>query len=333
MNSNLILAGDIGGTKTLLGLYEKDHGVKQPLINKEYPSQKYASLEKIIAEFIGAFEETPTTACFAVAGPVFGGRSQITNLPWIIDVEIIRQSSGIHRVNLMNDLQATAAAVPFLEDEDLFVLRRGRPDPTGTIAVIAPGTGLGEAFLTWNGHRYIAHPCEGGHASFAPGTALEVELLVYLYPKFGHLSYERVGSGSGIPNLYEFLLQSGRYSEPEWLRAALLQADDRTPVIINTALSGQADICMAALDLFVNILGGEVGNFALNVFSTGGIYLGGGIPPRILPRLQEPDFLEAISHKGRLKRVIDQMPVHVILDPEVTLLGAAYEGLRMFAAG
>jgi glucokinase len=333
MNSNFILAGDIGGTKTLLGLYVKERGARLPLLQKEYPSQKFSSLEKIIADFIDETGEKPAAASFAVAGPVLSGRSQITNLPWIIDVEIIRQSAGIPRVHLMNDLQATAAAVPTLEDDDLFVLRAGKSDPTGTIAIIAPGTGLGEAFLTWNGQRYIAHPCEGGHASFAPGTALEVELLVYLYPKFGHLSFERVGSGSGIPNLYEFLLQSGRYYEPDWLKAELLQADDRTPIIIKTALAGQADICVATLDLFVRILGGEVGNFALNVFSTGGIYLGGGIPPRILPRLQEPDFLEAISHKGRLKRVIDLMPVHVILDPEVTLLGAAYEGLIMFAAG
>lgn len=329
----MILAGDIGGTKTLLGIFEKEQGNKHPLFQKAYPSQKYPSLEDIITEFVREYGETPSSASFAVAGPVLKGRSQITNLAWVIDAGTISQVTGISNVHLINDLQATAAAVPSLEEKDLYLLRAGSVDPTGSIAVIAPGTGLGEAYLTWNGQRYVAHPCEGGHASFAPGTALEVDLLVYLYPRFGHLSFERVGSGSGVPNLYEFLLQSGRYSEPAWLKDALSQTDDPTPVIINAALEGKGEICVATLDLFINILGGEVGNFALNIFSTGGIYIGGGIPPRILRRLKQPDFLNAISQKGRMKRVLDEMPIHIIIDPEVALHGAAYEGLEVLEAG
>jgi glucokinase len=179
----------------------------------------------------------------------------------------------------------------------------------------------------WDGQRYRAHPSEGGHASFAPCTQDEIDLLAYLFPRFGHLSFERVCSGSGIPNLYEYLLQSGRYGEPDWLKAQLIQAQDHTPVIVNAALQEQADICVATLDMFVRILGSEAGNMALNVLSTGGIYIGGGIPPRILPRLQQPDFVAAISQKGRLKSVLDRMPVYVILDAEAPLHGAAHDGL------
>ncbi len=323
----MIIAGDIGGTKTLLGLFNHAQGVKHPLLVEEFPSQKYDSLETIIAEFLRQIEAMPAGASLAVAGPVIQGRSRITNLPWIIDSGAIARKTGLSNVHLLNDLQATAAAVPTLEADDLAILREGEPDPTGAIAVVAPGTGLGEAYLTWSGERYIAHPSEGGHSSFAPGSDDEVDLLAYLYPKFGHLSYERVGSGSGIPNLYEFLRQSGRYSEPAWLQDELSGTDDRTPLIVNHALAGRAEICVATLDLFVRILGGEVGNYALNVFATGGIYLGGGIPPRILPRLQQPDFLSAISQKGRLKVVLDRIPVYVILDPEAAVHGAAHEGL------
>jgi glucokinase len=324
----MILAGDIGGTKTVLGLFDTAHGVGQPLRQGTFPSQEYDALETIVASFLAQGAETPVVASFAVAGPVRRGRAKITNLPWVIEAEAISRQAGIPQVHLMNDLQSMAAAVPFLEAEDKVTLRAGIPDPTGAIAVIAPGTGLGEAYLVWDGQRYQAHPSEGGHASFAPCTQDEIDLLAYLIPRFGHLSFERVCSGSGIPNLYEYLLQSGRYAEPGWLKAALAQAQDRTPVIVNAALDRQADICAAALDLFVRILGNKAGNLALSVLSTGGIYLGGGIPPRILPRLQEPDFVAAISHKGRLKPVLDKMPVYVILDSEAPLHGAAYNALE-----
>ncbi len=326
----MILAGDVGGTKTLLGFFERTDP-KNPVRLQSYPSQRYNCLEDIIAEFLAAGDQRPAAASFAVAGPVRRGESRITNLPWVITASNLSQQFGVSEVHLMNDVEATAAAVPILDSEDLAVLRTGNPDPTGAIAVIAPGTGLGESFLTWNGERYQAHPCEGGHASFAPGSSIEVDLLAYLYPRYGHLSYERVASGSGMPSLYEFIRSTGRYLEPEWLKTALAEAPDPNPVIVNAALNKEADICVATLDLFVRILAGEIGNMALNVLATGGIYLGGGIPSKILLRLREPDFLAAISQKGRFKGLLDAIPIYVILDPEVNLHGAAYDGMTVLA--
>ena len=321
----MILAGDIGGTKTLVGLFERVDELKNPIRQQSFPSQRYSSLEAILREFLSDTGVEPTAASFAVAGPVVRGRSEITNLPWVISAETIAETFSIPQVHLMNDVEATAAAVPALEADDFAVLREGKSDPTGAVAVIAPGTGLGESFLTWNGTRYQAHPCEGGHASFAPSSPIEVDLLAYLYPRYGHLSFERVCSGSAIPSLYEFLRIQGDYPEPDWLRQALAEASDPNPVIVGAALDKSAELCVATLDLFVRILAGEVGNMALNVLATGGVYLGGGIPPRILPRLQQADFLAAISQKGRFKALLDRIPVYVILDPEVNLHGAAYD--------
>jgi glucokinase len=328
----MILAGDIGGTKTLLGLFDREKSIKAPIRQKTFPSQKYSRLETIIAEFLADDPVKPTAACFAVAGPVREGNAQITNLPWVIAAESICQAFEIPVVHLMNDVQATAAAIPFMDREDLAAIRTGVPDPHGTVAVIAPGTGLGEAYLTWNGQRYLAYPSEGGHASFAPGSDLEVELLTYLYPRFGHLSFERVGSGSGIPNLYGFFRDTGRYPEPDWLKRELEAAEDPTPVIMVAGYNRRAEICTATFDLFMKILGGEIGNMALKLMATGGIYLGGGISPRILDRLREEEFLETISRKGRFKKLLDSIPVYVILDPEVTLHGAAFEAQALLSA-
>lgn len=327
----MILAGDIGGTKTLLGLYAPDKDVKRPFRQEVFPSQQFSSLEAIIGEFLAAAPERPLAASFAVAGPVRQGVAEITNLPWVISAQNISQTFQIPSVHLMNDVEATAAAVPYLQPEDLAVLHSGEPNPTGAIVVIAPGTGLGEAFLTWDGERYRAHASEGGHASFSPSTREEVDLLLHLYRRFGHLSFERVGSGSGIPNIYGFLRDSGHYSEPEWLAKELAAAQDRTPIIVAAALEERAEICVATLDMFVSVLGSEAGNMALNLLATGGIYLGGGIPPRILSRLQRPDFLAAITHKGRFQGLLSKVPVYVILDSKVTLHGAAHDALIQFA--
>lgn len=328
----MILAGDIGGTKTLLGLFDRKQSIKEPVYQKTFASQKYDKLETIIAEFLVENPVSPAAACFAVAGPVREDKAQITNLPWMIAAESIRQTFKIPVVYLMNDVQSTAAAIPFMDPADLAAIRIGDPDPHGTIAVIAPGTGLGEAYLTWNGQRYLAYPSEGGHASFAPGSDLEVELLSYLYPRFGHLSFERVGSGSGIPNLYGFFRDTGRYPEPDWLKRELEVSEDPTPVIMVAGYNRRAEICTATFDLFMKILGGEIGNMALKLMSTGGIYLGGGISPRILDRLRETEFLDTISRKGRFKKLLDSIPVYVILDPEVTLHGAAFEAQELLNA-
>ena len=329
----MILAGDIGGTKTVLALISPEQGVERPLRETTFRSTRYNSLESMIGEFLADIDENPAGASFGVAGPVKNGQAEITNLAWsVIDAISIQQNMGIPRVHLLNDLEAIATAVPHLRAKDLVTLNQGQSDPTGAIAVIAPGTGLGEAYLVWDGQRHRAYPSEGGHVSYAPGSKRELELLVYLWPKFGHVSYERVCSGSGIPNIYDYLRDSGRYKEPIWLQQELTTVDDRTPIIVNAALESKSKICTAALKLFVKVLAGEVGNMALNVLSTGGVYLGGGIPPRIVPWLQKPSFLKAFQSKGRFKELLAQMPVHVIMDPKIALHGAAYDGLEEFVA-
>jgi glucokinase len=320
----MLLSGDIGGTKTVLALIAPGESLQRPFREATFPSGDYPSLEAIIHQFLTGSTETISHASFGVAGPVVGERVQITNLPWVIDAAVIRRAFNIPYVYLLNDLKAVASAVPHLRPDQLAVINPGAPDPTGAIAVIAPGTGLGEAFLVWDGRHYQAHPTEGGHVSFAPGTPQQAELLAYLQPRFGHVSFERVCSGSGIPNLYDYLRDSGRYAEPQWLQEKLAVVTDRTPIIINAAQAGEADICTAVLDLFIDILGGEAGNMALKVLATGGVYLGGGIPPRILPQLQETGFMAAFMNKGRFKDLLARIPIYVIRSARVALYGAAY---------
>lgn len=327
----MILAGDIGGTKTVLALFVEDEDVRRPLRTTTFPSNKYNTLETIIAEFLEGEADAPTTAAFGVAGPVVNGRAAITNLPWVIDAQAISATFHIPRVHLLNDLEAIATAVPHLAGAELVTLNTGIPNPTGAIAVIAPGTGLGEAFLVWDGQRYRAYPTEGGHVSFAPNNKEELDLLVYLQRKYGHVSYERVCSGSGIPNIFDFLNDGHHYKNPGWLRRELSLAEDRTPIIFHAALEKSEPIAVATLELFVKILGGEIGNMALKVLATGGVYIGGGIPPRILPLLQRPEFLGFVAHKGRFSELLSRIPLHIIQNPQVALHGAAYDGFAEFA--
>ncbi len=254
-------------------------------------------------------------------------QSVITNLPWVISGREIRRTFDLDVVHLLNDLEAIASSVPHLEPSDLFTLNEGESEAEGAIAVIAPGTGLGEAFLTWDGQRYRAHPSEGGHASFAPNTPQQRELLAYLQGRFRHVSCERVCSGSGIPNIYDFLRDSGRFDEPAWLREELSAAEDVTPIISAAADAGRAEIAMATMDLFVEILAGEAGNMALKVLATGGVFLGGGIPPKILPRLQATSFMDTFDNKGRFSELMASLPVRVILNPRAALYGAAHYAL------
>lgn len=329
----MLLAGDIGGTKTVLALFEEttDDSLSHPAAKTVFPSDRYDSLEAIIAEFLADKAVSISAASFGVAGPVVGGQARITNLSWFIDTAVIRQQLGITAVALLNDLESIANAVPYLTpDADLAAINEGTAEPHGAIGVIAPGTGLGEAFLVWQGERYQAHPSEGGHASFSPNTAEQRDLLIYMEERFPHVSFERVCSGSGIPNLYNFLRDSGRFTEPPWLRDQLAAATDRTPIIVNTALAGKAEICAAVLNLFIEILAGEAANMALKVLATGGIYLGGGIPPRILPQLQNSRFMEIFARKGRFSDLLARIPIHVIRNPEAGLFGAAYHGLHLW---
>jgi glucokinase len=256
---------------------------------------------------------------------VVRGRASITNLGWEMEESELARDLGLSRVRLLNDLQAIGYAIPKLGAEDLRTLNAGDPVPCGAIAVIAPGTGLGEAFLVWEAGRYEAHPTEGGHADFAPRDETQIGLLRYLLGKMDHVSYERVCSGLGIPNIYAYLRDSGLAEAPDSLAEEIAAASDPTPLIVNNALSGEgaAPICRQTLSTFVSILGAEAGNTGLQFLATGGVYLGGGIPRRILPALEDGTFMKAFRTKGRFREFLSNLPVHVILNPKAALLGAA----------
>jgi len=327
----MLLAGDIGGTKTNVGIYSPDKGPREPLFDGTFPSGQYASLEDLVSEFLSKCSIKVDQAIFGVAGPVVGGRAKITNLPWIIEEKQFRETLNIRSVHLLNDLEAIAYGLTLLARKDLHTLNEGVSIPRGTLAVIAPGTGLGEAFLMWDGFRYKAYPSEGGHGDFGPTNPLEIELLRYLHKKMEHVSYERVCSGHGLPNIYAYLKESGYAEEPAWLAEQLATADDPTPVIVSAALDTEkpCKLCVTTLSVFVSTLGAEAGNLALKVLATGGVYLGGGIPPRIIPALETGQFMESFTNKGRFSEMVSWIPVHVICNPKIALIGAAFHGLEL----
>jgi len=324
----LLLAGDIGGTKTVLALYDPDVGPYDAVAQATFPSQEYTSLEAIVAEFLQARQTEVCRASFGIAGPVANGRVQATNLPWVVEEAAFGAWLGAP-VRLLNDLAAVAHAVPNLRPQDVTTLNGGQPIPQAPLGVIAPGTGLGEAFLFWTGGAYRPFASEGGHADFAPNTTVEVDLLTALRDRQGHVSYEDVCSGRGLPNLYAFLRDSGRHAEPDWLAAQLARAPDPTRVIVRAGVEGTAAICVATLELFRDILAAEAGNLALRVLASGGVYLGGGLPPRLLGFLQSDAFLRAFRDKGRFSDFLKRTPLYVIRNPQAALLGAACHGLEM----
>ena len=324
------LAGDIGGTKTTVALYSTEAGAHAPLTQMTYASAQFASLDAILDDFQGHTNATPAAAAFGVAGPVFEGVAQVTNLPWVINGTQLAADTGIAQVRLLNDLEAIAHAIPILKDEDISRLNDVTPTAHGAIGVVAPGTGLGEAFLTWNEGAYRPFPSEGGHCDFAPNTDFEVEMLRFLLPVFdGHVSYERVCSGIGIPNIYNFMRWSG-LAELPGVERQISEATDPTPVIMTNAMSNApSPRCKATLDMFCSVLAARAGNMALTVMATGGLYLGGGIPPRILPALQRETFLNSFLNKGRLRSLMARVPLRVITNPAAALLGAAHAALMM----
>jgi glucokinase len=330
VGKTIILAGDIGATKTNLGVYTTEKGPRKPIVEETFPSGQYSSLEALAGEFLSQAQMDVTRAVFGVAGPVFGNQAAITNLPWVIDEAELKKKLNLKSVLLLNDLKAIAQGVPQLKPQELYALNKGVSIPGGTMAVIAPGTGLGEAFLTWDGSRYRAYASEGGHTDFAPTNPLESDLLRYLQEKWGHVSYERICSGMGIPNIYAYFRDSGHTEEPAWLAEQLAAAEDQTAFIVNAALENKAKLCNDSLNLFCSVLGAEAGNLCLKVLATGGVYLGGGIPPRILPALKQGVFMQAFLSKGRLSDLLAKVPVHVILNPKIALIGAALCGLELY---
>ena len=326
-SDQLLLAGDIGGTKTILALFSPKLGPYEPLEKATFSSSNYKSLDEILQSYLRDKSVSIHSASFGIAGPVEQGRVQTTNLPWVIEAAALSQDLDGAPVRLLNDLQAIASAIPFLHPEDLETLNPGAPAPHGAIGVIAPGTGLGEAFMVWDGKRYRAYPSEGGHTNFSPANPIELELLTYLLPRLGHVSCERVCSGMGVPNLYNFLRDCRGLSEPGWLKEALDAAADPTPIIFKAAAERQVEICIRTVEMFIDILASEGGNLALKTMATGGIYLGGGIPPRIVPQLKASNFMATFSDKGRFDKMLARVPVHVIVQPGAALLGAACDML------
>jgi glucokinase len=323
----MLLAGDIGGTKSRLAIFTDAEGIRAPLKEEVLDSGCFSGIDALIREFLIRSGLSVDRACLAIAGPVIAGRAAVTNLPWIADAEAIRRTFGFRSVHLLNDVAATARAVPLLEPMELHTLNPGEPAAGGAIAVIALGTGLGEAFLTWDGVRYREHASEGGHADFAPGNPLEMDLLRGLWKGADHVSYETVCSGPGIGRLYRFLRERAAVKEPPWLAERLAEAADPAPVIVEAALTEKDDLCIRTVQLFVSILGAEAGNLALKTLAAGGVYLGGGIAPRIIPFIEEGSFLEAFRRKGRMADLLFRTPVHVIIEPRAALIGAADRGM------
>lgn len=330
----MLLAGDIGGTKTTLALFADAATLATPVVEMTFASTRYTSLAAIIHEFLSQYPLPVDRVALGVAGPIMGDTAYVTNLHWQVHRPQLAEQLNGAAVYLLNDLAAIANALPILPPADLYALNPGQALPGGNIAVIAPGTGLGEAFLVWDGTRYCAYSSEGGHADFAPTNDWEISLWQYLRNGLGfdHISYEAVCSGLGIPNIYEYVKVSGYADEPAWLAQALAATQDPTPVIVQAALDAArpCEICTATLDTFIGILGAEAGNLALKVLATGGVYLGGGIPPRILSKLTTGRFMEAFCNKGRFADILRQVPVSVIGNPKAGLLGAANYG---FAQG
>jgi glucokinase len=324
----MLIAGDIGGTKTLLALHEPGADLRNPVAEMEFRSASYGTLDDLVKEFMAKVGRPAEAACFDVAGPVLDGRARLTNLPWVIEQDQLRHSLGLKQVFLLNDLKAVAYAVPHLLPTEVHTINAGKTEDHGPIAVIAPGTGLGEAFLIWDGTRYVACSSEGGHSDYAPGDDTQAALWSYLSKRYGHVAYERICSGSGLPNIYDFLRDTGRVPESPALAATLSAAADRTPLIVQAALQDPGDaLCKAVLDIFVSSLGAEAGNLALKVVATGGVYLAGGIPPRILRQLDAGRFMRSFSAKGRFTGLLGNIPVKVITT-QVALLGAALYGLN-----
>ncbi len=315
----MILAGDIGGTKTHLAFFSEE---KKIVSEDTFASKKYASLAEIVKEFTAKHRISVTKACFGIAGPIINGRCETPNLPWVIETSELQKELNTKSVWLLNDLLANAYGLTCLNEKEFFVLNAGDARAEGNQALVSAGTGLGEAGLYWDGKKHHPFSGEGGHADFAPRDEMEMELMRYLKEQFEHVSYERVLSGPGLYNIYRFLIDLGLEKASDEVTRAQAEGDP-PKVIAELGLKKESAACQKALEWFVSIYGAEVGNAALKFLALGGIYIGGGIAPKILDALKSGAFMESFLNKGRFRTVLDKIPVKVILNPNTALLGAA----------
>ena len=320
-----VLAGDIGGTKTTLAIFEV-HGTRiKSLIEEKYPSKEHASLNEIVKKFIETHGHKPDWASFGIAGPVHHGQAKTTNLPWLVDAKQLAEEAGFRKVWLLNDLEANAWGISALTEEDFFTINQGTPDLEANAAIISAGTGLGEAGLYFDGKQLQPFASEGGHSDFAPNSDLEIELLRFLKKRYAddsHVSWERVVSGMGIENIYDFLSEYHQVATPDWLEESI-KTGDKAAAISKAADDSRCPICQKTLELFVHLYGAEAGNLALKLMSTAGIYLGGGVAPRNIEQFNNAIFMDGFASKGRMKEMLQAIPVKIILNQKTALYGPA----------
>jgi glucokinase len=320
----LVLAGDIGGTKTHLALFSFQNNDLKSEIQKTFPSQEYSGLEPVLEEFLAGGQYSFGHASFGIAGPLVDGKVKAPNLDWIVDPVSIAKTLKLSSVSLLNDLEAAAYGISTLESNEFLVLNEGVVRRPGNKVLIAAGTGLGETILYDDGRNYHPIASEGGHADFAARDELEIELLRFLIGRYGHVSYERVVSGPALLNIYDFLKERAGFDVPAWFREKMAGAEDQSAVLSQAALAGEPEIAVKTLDMFVSAYGAEAGNLALKGKAIGGLYVGGGIAPKVLNKLKDGTFMRAFNDKGRYRELVSSIPVYVVLNEKAALRGAAY---------
>jgi glucokinase len=320
----MILAGDVGGTKVHLALYGFEHARLVHVRDERFPAHEYSGLQEIVQRFLAESANPEiTAACFGVPGPVRGGRLRLTNLPWVLDARELSAGLNITHLFLINDLEANGYGIPELTPEQILTLNQGDPAGVGNRGLVSAGTGLGEGVLVWNGKTHVPMASEGGHSDFAARNPLEMELFTWLTQKLnGRVSYERVISGPGLTNIYTFLRDEKGMEEPAWLTQRM-QTEDPNAIIGEAGEAGTSELCSKALEMFAASYGAEAGNMVLTVLATGGMYIGGGIAPKMLKTMQSGIFMQAFADKGRLSELLVHTPVHIILESRAALMGAA----------
>lgn len=323
----MVLAGDLGGTKTNLAFYKATDSGMQPMEAKRYASEEFPTCIDVLKQFLAdTKQEQVDRICLGVAGPVLNGKVELTNIGWSLDLEEICRELGIEKVALINDLETTAYGLAALKPEDFITIHPGRLEGNGNMAIIAPGTGLGEGGIYWSGQHHYPFPTEGGHTGFAPRTETDIELLRYLQEKYGVVSWEKVVAGPAIPDIYKFLRDVKKMEEPEWLAAGIKDEEEAPAAISKAALEQKARICVDTMDHFVRYLAYESANLVLTIKATGGLFLGGGVPPKIAPLLQRKSFYEQYMDCDRMQHLLETVPIRIIKNDKTGLIGAAYYG-------